>query len=263
MQAWPRETPIGPSRRRSRQPRRRPDDGDRPGARPRRPAGGGRAGGSSSARSRTPTADGDQERDGFVVLGQGSTDGDGRFRIEATRASIVRVRRCLRPGRRRRARHRLRLRGAQPRCRAADGRDSASSPSRSSAASWSTSTVSRPPGSRSRSTRSRAILPCQGVPFESPESRPHGCSVRLARRAPRLAEGRHHRRPGPVHLHRHRPRPLRLAVRPRPALRPAPIRPTGRGPRRREGGLAGPPSVDDHRGPRPGRRHRPSRSRTP
>jgi hypothetical protein len=36
---------------------------------------------------RTPTADGAPERDGFVVLAQGSTDSDGRFRIEAARTS--------------------------------------------------------------------------------------------------------------------------------------------------------------------------------
>ena len=135
---------------------------------------------------------------------------------------------------------------------------STSSPSRSSAAGWSTSTASRPPGSRSRSTRSMATPPGRGGRFDSPGLGRRLSLVRLARGAPRLAEGRHHRRPGPVHLHRHRPRPLRLAVRPRPALRPAAIRPPGRRSRRRQGGHAGPPSVDDHRGPRAGRRHRPA-----
>jgi protocatechuate 3,4-dioxygenase beta subunit len=40
--------------------------------------------------SRTPPADTDVDRAAFVVLGQGAADGDGRFRIEASRASSTR-----------------------------------------------------------------------------------------------------------------------------------------------------------------------------
>ena len=43
------------------------------------------------AAPRTPEAATDVEPDAFVVLGQGSTDGDGRFRIEASPRLVVPV----------------------------------------------------------------------------------------------------------------------------------------------------------------------------
>ena len=97
------------------------------------------------------------DRTPYVVLGHGATDGDGRFRIEASRTSSARFFDVYALAAARRVRRSAGPSStptpSSPRPRSASG------PSRSSAAGWSTSTASRPPGSRSSS---RAWAVCTG-----------------------------------------------------------------------------------------------------
>ena len=151
-------------------PRSGPDDRDRPRARPRRQAGGGRAG---RHHRRVPHADGrtaTHERDAL----RGARPGRGRRRRPLPHRGgprlVVPVLRASMPW--------PAPPGPAPRSAAWSSTPtpssprprSTSSPSRSSGAGWSTSTAGPPPGSRSSSTASMGHPPCRDVPSTPPIS---------------------------------------------------------------------------------------------
>ena len=151
----------------------------------------------------------------------------------------------------RRARVRPRLGRAEPRRRAARGRDP--TPARAGRP--------RPAGRRHRRAgRGRRGPRPEHRPAERQGHRSTASTLwtRPARGHPRLAAAGQDRRPGADHAPRHRPRPRRQPQRPRPPLRPAgPAHRAGQG-RPRQGDHPRAGAGPDHRGPRPGRRHRPA-----
>ena len=141
----------------------------------------------------------------FTMLGQGETDGDGRFRLETPRTTSTEFFEMIAlgtaPG------IRTRLGRLEPRRRASRALTSDSGPSRSSASSSWMSAACRPPASRSasgawdgRTTKENSTASGSG------RARP--------RSHPRLAASGEDRRPGEARALRDRPRPRRHPERP-------------------------------------------------
>ena len=138
------------------------------------------------------------ERRPTTCSASGATDGDGRFRIEALAHLVGIASSRSTPWPAAAARLRARLGRAQPRRRAARGRDP---PPARAGHPRQAGRRQRPAGRRGRGPASEHLLARPtGIRFHRP---PMGGS---SRRDPGLAEARHHRRPGPVHIRRHRPR---------------------------------------------------------
>jgi hypothetical protein len=185
-------------------------------------------------RPRAPEVGTDVPRSPYNLLGHGATDSDGRFRIEASRTSMASF--------------------FEVYALAAGTGTGMSWTALNPDVAQPTADVRLRPEQIGRGRRGPhpVLLPWpRGIRFHRT---PMGGS---SRRDPGLAKTRHHRRAGPVRIHRHRPR-SRCASCPRPPLRLPAIRPEGQRTRRRQGGHAGPPAGDDHRGSCSRRRHRPA-----
>ena len=172
------------------------------------------------ARPRSPWVGASDEIDQHTLLGQGQSDGDGRFQLDSPRTASTRVFEVTRD--RRRARVRTRLGRAEPRRRAARGRHPA--PARAGRP--------RPAGRRDRRAGQRRRGERRGRRAGRATRAPTTASPsgRARPRNPRLAASGQDRRPGEDRIARHRPRRTGQPPCPRPPLRPAgPVRRPGQG----------------------------------